>query len=53
LSEPQAETSAITTIYGSLDNWDYGDFVPVSVSGGVYYGGYQGWLMVKLVLNFM
>lgn len=41
-----------TTVYGSLDNWDSGDFVPVSVSNGYYYGGYQGWLTEQEVSEF-
>lgn len=48
-TEPQR---AITYVYGSLDNWDYGGFVPVSVTGGVYYGGYQGWLTDEGVSSF-
>ena len=31
-------------MYGELDHWKSGEFVPVSVSEGVYYGGFQMWL---------
>lgn len=53
LSNSQILTqNSITTVYGSLDYWDYGGFVPVSVSGGVYYGGYQGWLTDEGISEF-
>jgi len=53
LSKPQTSSEYnIATIYGSLDYWDYGGFVPVSESGGVYYGGYQGWLTDEGVSQF-
>lgn len=46
-------TQAITYVYGSLDDWDTYDFVPVTTSGGgVYYGGYQGWLTDEGVSEF-
>lgn len=53
-SQASAYTSrAITTVYGSLDDWDTYDFVPVTTSGGgVYYGGYQGWLTDEGVSEF-
>ena len=46
------QTRAVTTVYGSLTNWDYNGFVPVTVSGGVYYGGYQGWLTDEGITQF-
>ena len=41
-----------TIIYGSLKNWDTGAYVPVSDTGGVYYGGYQGWLTDENLSKF-
>ena len=46
------KSSADMTIYASLKNWDTGAFVPVSDSGGVYYGGYQGWLTDENISKF-
>ena len=34
-----------STVYGSLDDWDESEFVPVPLVGGGYsYGGHQNWL---------
>jgi len=41
-----------TKVYGSLDCWDYGGFVPVTDKGIVYYGGHQGWLMNEEISKF-
>lgn len=49
---PSSNMTQATTVYGSLTNWDSGKFVPVSVSGGYYYGGYQGWLTDEGVSKF-
>lgn len=43
-------------VYGSLDDWDSGVFVPVcervSSSNYYYYGGYQGWLVDEGISEF-
>lgn len=40
-------------IYGTLDNWLQGSFVPVTASnGGIYYGGWQSWLTDEGVSKF-
>ena len=46
------KSSADMTIYASLKNWDTGAFVPISDSGGIYYGGYQGWLTDENISKF-
>ena len=42
---PQTNSTKATTVYGQLDDWDTGAFLPIKDDGGgIYYGGYQGWL---------
>lgn len=49
---PSTNMTQATTVYGTLTNWDSGKFVPVSISGGYYYGGFQGWLTDEGVSQF-
>lgn len=49
---PPTNMPKATTVYGTLANWDSGKFVPVSISSGYYYGGYQGWLTDEGVSQF-
>ena len=46
------ESNSNITIYASLKSWDTGAFVPISDSGGIYYGGYQGWLTDENISKF-
>lgn len=46
------ETNRATVTYGQLNKWDLGYFLPISVSGGYYYGGYQGWLVNEGISQF-
>lgn len=39
-------------VYGSLENWDVSQFVPVSDAGKCFYGGYQKWLTEVGVSKF-
>lgn len=42
---PQINSAKATTVYGQLDDWDTGNFLPIKDDNGtIYYGGYQGWL---------
>ena len=46
------ETNRSTVTYGQLKKWNVGSFLPISISGGYYYGGYQGWLVNEGVSQF-
>lgn len=51
-----APQSDVNEVYGSLDDWDFKKFVPiserVSSSNNYYYGGYQGWLVDEGISEF-
>ena len=48
---PQTNSTKATTVYGQLDDWDTGAFLPIKDDGGgIYYGGYQGnFMQIALV----
>ena len=49
----QTVATRATITYGQLDNWDSGDFLPITESNGsYYYGGYQGWLTSEGISQF-
>ncbi|MDR1643277.1 MAG: hypothetical protein LBC41_08750 [Clostridiales bacterium] len=48
----KAEIPKGAVVYGKLKDWDMGGFLPITEGTGIYYGGWQGWLVDEGVTQF-